>query len=229
MLTSTPVADTYMYSGPLETLAAMSGGGTFRAEVNAEGVFERLGRELSGYYRIGIEKDPGDADGKGRRMKVQVARDSVTVRAREIFDVPVYEDRDWAARFAAAIDGPVLATELGLRVTSYLSADPDNPERRRLLLTGEASRVQAGEATLHLVVNDLAGKKVAAGEVKLPHGGGERAAVLHERGRPPRDLHRASGDHGRRRAGRLGRSPRRGQGCHDGRPHRDRSDPGARS
>ena len=147
----------------------MSGGGTFRAEVNADGVFERLGRELSGYYRIGIEKEPADGDSKGRRMKIQVARPSVTVRARDIFDVPVYEDRDVAARFAAAIDGPMLATELGLRVTSYLSADPENPERRRLLLTGEASRAQAGEATLHLVVNDLSGKKVAAGEVKLPH------------------------------------------------------------
>ena len=151
----------------------MTGGGTFRAEVNADGAFERLGRELSGYYRIGIEKDPGDADGKGRHMKVQVSRDSVTVRAREIFDVPVYEDRDWAARFAAAIDGPVLATELGLRVTSYLSADPDNPAQRRLLVTGEASRAQPGEATLHLVVNDLTGKKVAAGEVKVPHDGGD--------------------------------------------------------
>ena len=173
MLTSTPVSDSYIYSGPLETLAAMSGGGTYRAEVNAESVFERLGRELAGYYRIGIEKDPGDADSKGRRMRVQVSRDSVTVRAREIFDIPVYEDRDQAARFAAAVDGPVLATELGLRVTSYLSADPENPQRRRLLVTGEASRVQAGEATLHVAVNDLTGKRVAVGEVKLPHNGGD--------------------------------------------------------
>jgi len=173
MLTSTPVSDSYIYSGPLETLAAMSGGGTYRAEVNAESVFERLGRELAGYYRIGIEKDPGDADSKGRRMRVQVSRDSVTVRAREIFDIPVYEDRDQAARFAAAVDGPVLATELGLRVTSYLSADPENPERRRLLVTGEASRVQAGEATLHVAVNDLTGKKVAVGEIKLTHNGGD--------------------------------------------------------
>ena len=45
--------------GPLETLAGMTGGGTFRAEVGAEGAFERLGRELAGYYRIGIEKDAG--------------------------------------------------------------------------------------------------------------------------------------------------------------------------
>ena len=50
-ITSTPLADTYLHSGPLETLAAMTGGGSFRAEVGAEAIFERLGRELAGYYR----------------------------------------------------------------------------------------------------------------------------------------------------------------------------------
>ena len=73
-------------------------GERFRAEVNAEGAFERLGRELAGFYRIGIEKEPAYGDSKGRRLKVQVARPSVTVRARDIFDVPVYEDRDVAVR-----------------------------------------------------------------------------------------------------------------------------------
>ncbi len=42
-MTSTPLADNYLYSGPLETLAAMTGGGSFRAEVGAESAFERLG------------------------------------------------------------------------------------------------------------------------------------------------------------------------------------------
>ena len=42
----------------------MTGGGSFRAEVNAEAAFERLGRELSGYYRIGVEKDPADRTAK---------------------------------------------------------------------------------------------------------------------------------------------------------------------
>jgi hypothetical protein len=173
MTTSTPLADNYIYAGPLETLAAMTGGGSFRAEVSAETIFERLGRELAGYYRVGIEKDPSDADAKSRRMKVQVARASATVRAREIFDVRTYEDRDWAARLSTAIDGPVLATDLGLRVTSYLSADPEDPSRRRLLLSGEASRAQPGEATLHLQVTDLEGKKIAAGQVPVTHPGGD--------------------------------------------------------
>ena len=173
VMTSTPLADNYLHSGPLETLASMTGGGSFRAEVGAEAVFERLAGEMAGYYRVGIEKDPTDSDGKVRRMKVQVSRASASVRAREIFDVRTYEDRDWAARLATALDGPVLATDLGLRVTHYVSADSDDASRRKLLVSGEASRIQPGDATLRVVVSDLDGKKVAGGELSLAHARGE--------------------------------------------------------
>ena len=63
-------------------LASMTGGGSFRAEVNAEAAFERLGRELAGYYRLGVEKDPADQDCKQRRMKVQVSRGPASTFAR---------------------------------------------------------------------------------------------------------------------------------------------------
>jgi tetratricopeptide (TPR) repeat protein len=172
-ITSTPLADNYIHSGPLETLAAMTGGGSYRAEVGAEAVFERIGRELGGYYRLGIEKNPTDVDGKDRRMKVQVLRGGATVRARGMFDVRTYEDRDWTARLGTAIDGPVTATGLGLRVTSYLSADPDDASNRRLLLSGEIARAKPGETTLRLQVSDLQGKKVTAGDVALVNPGGD--------------------------------------------------------
>ena len=184
-MTSTPLADNYLYSGPLETLAAMTGGGSFRAEVAAESAFERLGRELAGYYRIGIEKDPADADAKSRRLKVQVLRASATVRARDIFDVRTYEDRDWAARLATAIDGPVIATDIGLRVTSYLSADPEDSSRLRVLVSGEATRAQPGDATLHLQVSDLNGKKITSGQAPLVYPGGDALPFSTNIGVPP--------------------------------------------
>ena len=159
--------DQYLHSGPLETLAGMTGGGSFRAEVNAEAAFERLGRELAGYYRIGVEKDTSDRDGKARRMKVQVSRSAVTVRAREIFDVRTYEDRDWAARLASALDAPVPATGVGLRVTSYVAADTEDRARVKIVLAGDASRIQPGEATFQVVVRDLEGKKILSGEQPL--------------------------------------------------------------
>ncbi|MGB2717382.1 MAG: tetratricopeptide repeat protein, partial [Vicinamibacterales bacterium] len=164
MLSSTPSRDQYLHYGPLEMLTAMTGGATFRADVSAQSAFERIGRELSGYYRIGIEKDPADSDSKARRMKVQVARNSTTVRAREMFDMRTYEDRDWAARLASALEGPIPATGIGLRVTSYLAADPEDRSRIKVVLTGEATRLQPGETTFQVLVRNLEGKKILAGE-----------------------------------------------------------------
>ena len=167
VMSSTPSRDQYLHSGPLETLAGMTGGGSFRVDVDAQSAFDRLGRELAGYYRIGVEKDPSDQSGKARRMKVQVSRSAVTVRAREIFDVRTYEDRDWAARMASALEAPVPATSVGLRVTSYLAADTDDPSRLKLVLTGEATRLQRGEATFQVLVRDLEGKRILSGEQPL--------------------------------------------------------------
>lgn len=167
MISSAPSRDQFLHSGPLETLAGMTGGGTFRAEVNAEAVFDRLGRELSGFYRIGVERDPSDLETKARHMKVQVSRSGMTVRAREMFDVRTYEDRDWAARIGSALDAPIPATSLGLRVTSYLAADPEDGTRLKLVIAGEASRLQPGEATFQLVVRDMEGRKVLAGDQPL--------------------------------------------------------------
>lgn len=164
MISSTPSRDQYLHYGPLEMLTAMTGGATFRAEVSAQTAFERIGRELSGYYRLGIEKDPADADSKTRRLKVQVARNSITVRAREVFDMRTYEDRDWAARLSGALEGPIPATGIGLRVTSYVSPDSEDPSRVKLVLTGEATRLQPGETTFQVLVRDLEGKKVLSGE-----------------------------------------------------------------
>jgi hypothetical protein len=174
LISSTPTSDQYLYSWPLETLSGMTGGRSFRVDVGAEGVFDRLGRELSGYYRIGVEKDPSDGDSKSRRMKVQVSRGSVTVRAREMFDVRTYEDRDWTARLASALEAPVPATGVGLRVTSYLAADPDDGARLRLVLTGEASRMQRGDATFQVLVRDLEGKRILSGEQPLGEATGDR-------------------------------------------------------
>jgi hypothetical protein len=85
----------------------MTGGGSFRAEVAAESAFERLGG-AGGYYRIGIEK-----------IRVRTPRAGVKAgAARQCNAGPRHlrrahlRDRDWAARLATAIDGPVIATDI---------------------------------------------------------------------------------------------------------------------
>jgi hypothetical protein len=173
MMSLSPSRDQYIQWGPLDTLASMTGGGSVRAEVGAEIAFDRLARELAGFYRLGVEKDPADADGKGRRMKVEVARSGATVRARAIFDTRTYEDRDWAARLSSALESPIPASGIGLRVTSYVAADTEDRSRLRLLLTGEATRIQRGETTIQILVRDMNGKKVLAAEPPTSEATGE--------------------------------------------------------
>lgn len=167
LVSTTSLNDSFLHWSPLQDLASMTGGRSYRAEVGAEGVFDRLARELSGYYRVAVERSPADLDGKSRRMKVQVSRTGATVRAREIFDARTYEDRDWAARLSSALEAPIPATGVGLRVTSYITPDPDDASRLRLVLAGEASRLDPGDATFQVMVRDLEGKKIVGGERPL--------------------------------------------------------------
>jgi tetratricopeptide (TPR) repeat protein len=121
-----------------------------------------------------VEKDPADTDAKGRRMKVHISRTGATVRAREIFDVRNYDDRDWAARLSHALEAPIASTAIGLRVTSYITSDPDDSRKVKLVFTGEASRVDPGEASVQIMLRDIDGVRVLAGEQAIgePRGDG---------------------------------------------------------
>jgi VWFA-related protein len=171
---SAPASDEQMMRWPLEMLASLTGGAAFRAHVGAEGAFDRLAKELAGHYRVGIERIPGDLDGKARQLKVQVARSNVTVRAREIFDAPAYEDRNWSARLNNALVAPAPTTGLGLRVTSYVAADREDPARPRLVLAGEVSRLHPGDATFQFVMRDQGGREFLSEEQFLGHATGDR-------------------------------------------------------
>ena len=48
----------------------------------ADQPFERIARELLGYYLVGFAPEPGDRDGKSHKIAVRVARERATVRAR---------------------------------------------------------------------------------------------------------------------------------------------------
>ena len=74
----------------------------------------------------------------------------------------------------AALGAPSQATGLGLRLTSYVAADRDDPSRVRLVLAGEASRVADGDASFQLVIRDLEGKQVVSEEQPLGAATSER-------------------------------------------------------
>ena len=68
------------------TLAARSGGLSLTTVAGPAG-FERLARQLSSWYVLGIETTPGDRDGRPQEISVDVVGRRVVVRARQQFQV----------------------------------------------------------------------------------------------------------------------------------------------
>jgi VWFA-related protein len=172
-ITTTPLADMTVRRWPLETLATMTGGGSYRVDVGAEGIFARLGRELSGFYRLGVEQDTTDRNGDARPMNVSIGRSGLTVRAPQRFTGRSYAERDVSARLEAALASPIPTTGIGIRLTSYVQADPEQLSHARIVLAGDATRLQPGEVMLQIVLEDAQGKAVASGKQSLGEAEGD--------------------------------------------------------
>jgi VWFA-related protein len=108
-------------------LAGTSGGAVFDAVARAKGVFERIDRESSGSYVLGIEPPPGTAADSPLEVKVRVRRAGVTVRSRTQVLLPperaTRKDPTLAVR--EALQQPRPATELSIRLASYAARGSD--------------------------------------------------------------------------------------------------------
>ena len=73
----------------LDRFSASAGGLLIRAPIGSgEFAFERILRETSGYYLLGVEPSPDDRDGRPRELRVKVTRRGLTVRNRQWVVVP---------------------------------------------------------------------------------------------------------------------------------------------
>src|SRR5581483_2611945 len=66
----------------LEAVAAASRGTLFRVNGTGSQLFTLIESELSGYYLLGVESDPGDRDRKSRVIRIDVSKRGATVRTR---------------------------------------------------------------------------------------------------------------------------------------------------
>jgi hypothetical protein len=78
-----------LLSQPLDRLAGISGGTVFRViQGGGEFGFDRILRETSAFYRLGVETEERDRDGRGHAIRIQVKRRGLTVRGRQWVVVP---------------------------------------------------------------------------------------------------------------------------------------------
>ena len=146
----------------LVALAAVTGGRLLRAHFNPGPLFERIERELSGYYLLGVQSRPTDRDKERRGIKVSVARNGVRVRARREISFSAEEvDQSVDERLARLLRSPMATQELPLKVATYTYQGTE-PEQMRVLVAAEVD-VPAGlssELTLGVMLRDAEGTTV---------------------------------------------------------------------
>jgi VWFA-related protein len=126
--------DAFLQEQGLESLAAMARGTVLRGA--PEPAFERLAREISGYYLVGFE--PADRDREGPRdVRVTVDRPGLTVRARaSLVLAPAVGPKAEEQALVASLRSPVAATAIPLRVATYALRE-EQGDNIRVLISGE--------------------------------------------------------------------------------------------
>lgn len=74
--------DSSLFINGLGIMAGSAGGEMFRVFTDSDHVFDRVLRETSAYYLLGVEPLDSDRDGKPHRIAVKVKEPGVTVRSR---------------------------------------------------------------------------------------------------------------------------------------------------
>jgi VWFA-related protein len=133
--------DDGLMSEGLEQVAGQTRGSM--SVVNGDGkiAFDRLGRELSGYYLLGFEPNDADRTGRERRIKVSVKPRGLTVRARPTFVVPtdeatVAETLTPMQRLGEVLKSPLPVRGLPIRVATY-SAIETGGSKVRVVISAE--------------------------------------------------------------------------------------------
>lgn len=126
----------------LQQLAGQTRGTLTTVNGSAENAFDRLGRELSGYYLLGFEPTAADRTGKERRIRVRVKTRGLTVRARPTFvirDVPAAVEAvdltlgTSTEQLRDVLMAPLPTRGLPMRVASYTATDAASSKVRVII------------------------------------------------------------------------------------------------
>jgi len=147
----------------LDRLAGLAKGNVFRVAGNADFVFQRLSLELSGYYLLSFEPEPGDRDGKSHKIKIDVSRRDLTLRARREFTVGPTGTRSVEEIAVEILRAPLLATDIPLKLTSYTFQEGDAAKLKVVIVTDiDRSLNPVGQVSVGYMMFDDKGKLVTS-------------------------------------------------------------------
>lgn len=140
---STRFFDDGLMSEGLDQVAGQTRGSMSTVTGDGAIAFDRLGRELSGYYLLGFEPSDTDRTGRERRIKVSVKTRGLTVRARPTFVVPAAEaavaakkERTPMQELGDVLSSPLPVRGLPMRVATYTTIETGT-QKLRVVITAE--------------------------------------------------------------------------------------------
>ncbi len=126
----------------LGTLAGMARGSVFNVVAGADNAFVRLATELSGYYLLSFEPEPGDRDSKSHKIRIDVPRrPGVQVRARNDYTIDPPHTLTTDQQLADLLTSPLLGTDIGVKLTAF-SFTENEGDKLRVMLAAEIDRTQ---------------------------------------------------------------------------------------
>jgi len=142
----------------LQALAASARGAWFSVDADG-GAFDRVRTELSGYYLLSVDPESGDLDHGPRRLRIDVSRKGVAVRARRAVQSTPPDAhigrRSPAGTVAAALAMPVVLPTLPVQVTTVRMRDAD-PARIAIAIhadIGQAYTTEEDVAAAYVIID----------------------------------------------------------------------------
>ncbi len=195
-LSRTVSRDAAIGGSGLETLAGASGGTLLRVVAGADSAFDRVLKETSASYILGLEASDGDRDGKPHAIHVGVKLPGAVVRSRREFILSPAARATAATPLAAALGSRRVATGVPVGVsTRTIGTEPTGG--LRVLVTAKVGSGLSGlaEFTTALIVTDARGRVVIATPPSTqrltvpPDTSGGSASYLSTIGLPPGNYH----------------------------------------
>jgi VWFA-related protein len=152
----TAARDVNVREDGVSRVAGAARGAVFRQVGTDPKPFERITREISGYYLLAFEARDGDRDGRPHRIRVSLARGKGELRARTGFTLPPVTLAARGAELTSLLRSLALVTELPLRVATYAYAEPNAP-KVRVVISAEAGDGSPSGTWLGFVLVDSAG------------------------------------------------------------------------
>lgn len=168
----TQMRDAGIRAAGLDTVAGTTRGARFRVVGSGEAIFDRIERELAGYYLLGLEVQESDRDHKPHRIEVRVkSRKGITIRSRAEYILPEdSEPLSPADRLTEALRTPFLATGLPLSVATYNLYAPERDQVRVLIAAelGESDKLDRAHVAFVLMDEDGNVEASRSGTYTLP-------------------------------------------------------------